>query len=45
LTTIEITTSKELSSRETLKIINVLMGLDSLNEDPLIIINGVAQEI
>ena len=45
MTTIKITTSEELTSRERLQIVNVLMGLDSLNNDPLIIINGEGQEI
>ncbi len=45
MTTINITTSEELTSRERLQIVNVLMALDTLNNDPLIIINGIGQEI
>jgi hypothetical protein len=45
MTTINITTSEQLTSRESLQIVNVLMGLDTLNNDPLIIINGIGQEI
>jgi hypothetical protein len=45
MTTINITTSEELTSRDAIQIVNVLMGLDTLNNDPLIIINGVGQEI
>jgi len=45
MTTIKITTSEELTSREKMQIVNLLMGLDTLNNDPLIIINGVGQEI
>jgi hypothetical protein len=45
MTTINITTSEELTSRERRQIVNVLMGLDTLNNDPLIIINGIGQEI
>jgi hypothetical protein len=45
MTTIKITTSEELTSREKIQMVNLLMGLDTLNNDPLIIINGVGQEI
>ncbi len=45
MTTINITTSEELTSRDRLQIVNVLMSLDTLNNDPLIIINGIGQEI
>jgi len=45
MTTIKITTSEELTSREKMQMVNLLMVLDTLNNDPLIIINGVGQEI
>jgi len=42
MATIKITTSEELTSRDKIQMVNVLMGLDTLNNDPLIIINNEA---